>query len=95
MKGGFMVNKLEEYAKLMIFFTVIDIVCLASFPRFGFSFLYVLSLIFLNLISTFVSYLYLKEKESHMYYILLVPLTMPIGMLFILIKKGKNSIRPY
>lgn len=95
MEGGIMVNKLEEYAKLMIFFMVIDIICLVSFPRFGFTFLYTLILIFLTLISTFVSYLYLKEKESHMYYIFLVPITLPIGMLFILIKKGKNSIRPY
>ncbi len=90
-----MIRKLEEYAKLMIFLAVIDIVCLVSFPRFGLSFFYLLSLIFLNLISTYVSYLYLKEKESHMYYILLVPITMPLGMLFILIKKGKNSIKPY
>lgn len=90
-----MIKKLEQYAKLVIFMTVIDIIALGNFMRFSHNFIYIVLLGILNLISTLVTYLYMKEKEEKIIYLLLVPTLLPIGMIIVLIKKGKHSIKPY
>lgn len=86
---------LEHYARLVIIFMVIDIIWLVSFGKISSISTYVVILLILNAISTYFSYKYIEAKELKIIYLILVPFLLPIGMLIILIKKGKNRIEPF
>lgn len=86
---------LELYAKLVLFLMIIDLVWILNANQFQFSFFYFAVLGILSILSTFFSYKYLISKGLSLYYLILIPFLLPIGMFIILIKKGKNNIEPF
>lgn len=86
---------LEHYARMVIIFMVIDFIWIISLGKIGNIGMYVIVLLLLNLLSTYFSYKYIRAKELKIFYLILVPLLLPLGMLIILIKKGKNRIEPF
>lgn len=88
-------KELELYAKLVLFLMIIDFVWIFNAKQFQFSFFYLFILGILSILSTFVSYKYLLAKKLSLYYLILIPFLLPIGMLIILIKKGENRIEPF
>lgn len=88
-------KELELYAKLVIFLMIINFIWLFNARQFQFSFFYFAVLALLSILSTFASYKYIKAKELSIYYLILVPFFLPLAMLIILIKKGRNKIEPF
>lgn len=86
---------LEHYARMVIIFMIIDLIWLVSFGKISDTTTYVVILLLLNAISTYFSYKYIEAKELKIFYLILVPFLLPLGMLIILIKKGKNRIEPF